>query len=43
MKKQKLAGHSILIVEPDPFIAIDLQDTFAHEGARALRFGSSWD
>lgn len=36
MQKQKLAGHSILIVEPDPFIAIDLQDTFAHEGARVV-------
>jgi DNA-binding response OmpR family regulator len=35
-EKEKLAGYSILIVEPDPFIAIDLQDTFAHEGARVV-------
>lgn len=36
MEKQKLAGHSILIVEPDPFIAVDLQDTLAQEGARVV-------
>ena len=36
MEKQKLAGCSILIVEPDPSIAIDLQDTFTHEGARVV-------
>ena len=36
MEKQKLSGRSILIVEPDPFIAVDLQDTFVHEGARVL-------
>ena len=36
MEKQKLAGRSILIVEPDPFIAVDLQDILAHEGARVV-------
>jgi DNA-binding response OmpR family regulator len=36
MQKQKFAGRSILIVEPDPFIAVDLQDTFADEGARVV-------
>ena len=36
MEKQKFAGHSILIVEPDPFIAVDLQDTLAQEGARVV-------
>lgn len=36
MEKQKLAGHSILIVEPDPFVAVDLQDTLVQEGARVV-------
>ena len=36
MQRQKLAGRSILIVEPDPFIAVDLQDTFADEGAEVV-------
>jgi CheY-like chemotaxis protein len=36
MEKQKLAGHLILIVEPDPFVAVDLQDTFADEGAQVV-------
>jgi DNA-binding response OmpR family regulator len=36
MEKQKLAGRSILIVEPNLSIAMDLQDTLAHEGARVV-------
>jgi DNA-binding response OmpR family regulator len=36
MERQKLAGRSILIVEPDPFIAVDIQDALADEGARVV-------
>jgi DNA-binding response OmpR family regulator len=36
MQRRKLANCSILIVEPDLSIAMDLQDILAHEGARVV-------
>jgi DNA-binding response OmpR family regulator len=36
MEKQKLAGHSILLVEDEIWDALDLQDSFTEAGARVV-------